>query len=292
MKNTAISITFKAATAVALCFILISQPQLWVSQASVAATHSAAGLKSESQFRSEAALYDSAIRAVSGIATMKLDKTEDLQRAIAILDRERPNLKLFFSKLVVIGLSDSSLANAVRKRAPSQVAAEAFAKEIEADRKAVLKLDGAESLTTRMRQSAESDAAVLRRAAERLKDASEKIKRISQQNLSPSFGRKDEFKMIRAGFSGATTPDPPPAPLMFIADLLIAALFVTAVLIVGTLYARLIIRTREEGEGQTLSDCIGAADNRLRTCIAAANIFTAAGCYIQSLVDKAVCLAN
>ncbi|HLF83670.1 MAG TPA: hypothetical protein VI837_05790, partial [Blastocatellia bacterium] len=109
------------------------------------------------------------MRAIAGISTMKLETTEDVKRAIAILDRERPNLKLFFSKLVVMGLSDSTFSNAVKKKMPDKQAAESFLKGLQADHKAVLRLDGAESLATRLQRSAESDAAILRRAGERLK---------------------------------------------------------------------------------------------------------------------------
>ena len=56
MKKTTIPVI-----AIAVCFSLISYPQLRFSSEEGTATRAAADRKSESQFRSEAARYDSAI---------------------------------------------------------------------------------------------------------------------------------------------------------------------------------------------------------------------------------------
>jgi hypothetical protein len=64
------SITVKALIAIALCICFVSYPQLRVSSARLTATRAIAGVKSESQFRSEGSRYDGAIRAISSITTM------------------------------------------------------------------------------------------------------------------------------------------------------------------------------------------------------------------------------
>ena len=138
-------------------------------------------IKSESQYRTEAGLYESALGAIAGIATLKLDTPNDLKQALAIFDRARPGLKFFSSKLVVIAISDSAFSGAVKKKASSKLAAEAFLEELKADPKVVSRLDGAATLTTRLQQTAQADAAILRRVAERLKDAAERIKNTSQR---------------------------------------------------------------------------------------------------------------
>lgn len=288
MKKIAISITLRTVIALALCFTLIGYPQLQISAAG--ATPSAADLKSQSQFRNEASRYENAMRAIAGISTMKLETTEDLKRAIAILDRERPNLKLFFSKLVVIGFSDSTFSNAVKKKMPDKQAAESFLKGLQADHKAVLRLDGAESLATRLQRTAESDATILRRAGERLKEAAEKIKRVGQVGRSPGFRHNDEFKVTRVGFRKKTLPIPAPNTVMQVAEILLFALACGAFTAAVILYGAFIIRVSENETGQAIVECKEAADDRYVTCAAGADIFKLAGCYTVWLFEHGACL--
>ena len=288
MNKIAISITLRTVIALVLCFTLIGYPQFRMS-AAAAAIPVAADLKSESQFRSEASRYENAMRAIAGIATMKLETTEDLKRAIAILDRERPNLKLIFSKLVVTGLSDSTFSNAVKKKMPDKQAAESFLKGLRSDHKAVFKLDGAESLATRMQRSAESDAAILRRTGERLKESAAKIKRVSQGARSPGFRHNDEFKVTRVGFRENTPPIPGPNTVMQVAEALFFGLFVAAVIVAVASYGVFIIAVNNNETGQSLVDCMEAADGRYFRCVDGADFFKGVECYTVWLFELGAC---
>jgi hypothetical protein len=204
------SVMLRAGTVMALCSSLLLYPALRVS-ASLATAR--VEVKSESQFRSEAALFNRALSAVASITTMKLDTGEDLKRALAILDRERPNLKLHRSKLVAASLSDATLIAAVKRRATDARSADSLIKELEADPKNVLKLAGAEALRSRLQQSAETDATTLRRVAQRLKDAGEKLQKAAQIRSS-TRDDQNELKFTRVRFSKAPEPHVTPETTM------------------------------------------------------------------------------
>jgi hypothetical protein len=299
MKNIANPFRLRNGIAHALCLSFLIYLPLRVSSAEAAA-HVAADLKSESQFRSEASRYDGAIRAISGIATMTLGTGDDLKKAFAILDRERPNLKFHRSKLVVLGLNDSTYTSALKKKVPDKRAAEAFAKEVAADRKALLKLEGAESLVTRMRRSVEADAATLRRIADRLKEAAEKIKKAGQGRTSPSEGAADGFKLVRAGFSEAAQPTAAPDLLLMSsqggpAELLLVVLLAYAVLLVVTLYGVAIasffnIGTKEDEDA--VASCQVKADDGYLRCVSAASDLPSGFPFFQREAATALCYAD
>src|SRR5712691_8004877 len=71
-------------------------------------------LKSESQLKSEAALYDTAIREIGQLQTMSVATVDDLKKVNTILERQIPNLRFNRSKLATIGLSDSTFINAAK----------------------------------------------------------------------------------------------------------------------------------------------------------------------------------
>lgn len=309
MKKLTISVTLRAGIATALCLSFLLYPPLRPSSATAASAHAATDLKTESQLRSEASRYDGAIRAVAGIATMKLETPEDLKKAFAVLERERPNLKFHFSKLVVLAISDSTYSGAIKKKIPDKQAAEAFAKELEADLKAVLKLDGARSLKTRMERSAEADAAVLRRAGERLKLAGEKIKKAAQQAVAPDSGASSELRVIRAGFGAATQPFTAPSPVVFVQLIILALAYavivlnpiqVTTFLAIGFLASLFTNLFTEEGQDQVAA-CQEEADDRYRSCESDANALPSgfplfireaalALCYGTWLIETGDCL--
>jgi len=289
------TVTLKALIATALCISFLIYSPLRLSSALAMTGHAAADLKSESQLRSEAARYDSAIRAISGIGTMKLETGEDLKKALAILDRERPSLKLHFSKSVVLGLSDSTFSRAVKKRVSDERAAEAFAKELKADSKTILKLDGAEALKSRIQRSAESDAAVLRRAGERLKEASERLKRAGQRGAAPGLGVRDEFRVIRAAFDRATEPlnahhTLSTSPQRRGLNPIIRVLLVLLSTELGQRFVD-VIKPFEQEDIDEVAECQGEADARYLTCRAEANRLPSGPLFFEREVAQGLCYA-
>jgi hypothetical protein len=308
MKKIANSFTLRAGIASALCLSFIIYSPLRVSSAK-AATRTSADLKTESQLRAEASRYDGAIRAIAEVATMKLDTPEDLKKAFAVLDRERPNLKFHRSKLIVLGLSDSTFSSAIKKKAPNKQAAEAFAKELKADRKAILKLNGAESLTSRIRRSAESDSATLRRAGERLKEAAETIKKAGQRSAAPGAVPLDGLMLLQAGFSEVTqptasletlmmTPQGGPAETIMIIAVTVALVFMVASY--GYLAAEY-MGVGEKEDQDEVAACQQTVDGRYSTCVSEARDLPSgfplylrelaeAGCYADWLFKQGECL--
>src|SRR5262245_58865647 len=137
IAKVAASRTFRTMTASALCMTFVIYPALRTSTANV--IYTATDLKTEAQVRSEASTYEAAIKAIASITSLKLENPDELKKAIAIVNREGPNLRFSRSKLVVVGLSDSTFINAVKKRSPDKAAAEALIREVSADPKAVLR---------------------------------------------------------------------------------------------------------------------------------------------------------
>jgi hypothetical protein len=303
MKKIINLVTLRAGIATALYLSFLLYPPLRLSSAKAAATtRPGADLKSESQLKSEAARYDGAIRAISGVATMKLETGEDLKKAFAILDRERGNLKLHFSKLVVLAISDSTFSSAVKKKLPDERAAEAFAKELKADLNGVLKLEGAGSLKTRMERSVEADAAVLRRAGERLKAAGERLKKTAHKGAAPGVWATGEFRVIRAGFSAATQPITAPSPVIFGPLIVIAISYAVGLFFPSVFVGISVIQNifTEQGQDQVAA-CQERVDASLSRCVSEAEDLPSgfpffiregavAACYGTWLIQSGECL--
>ena len=117
--------------------------------------------------RSHAVRYETAIRAIGGIASMRLDAPAQLTAALAILDREGSNLRFHRLSLIVFGINDYTFRTALKKACPDKATTQALIRDLRADPKAALKLNGAQVLKMRLLQSIEADAATLRRVAER-----------------------------------------------------------------------------------------------------------------------------
>lgn len=261
MKNT-LSISYRAVIATAVCATLLFYPLLRVSGS---ATTPRIEVKSETQFRSEAALFTRALNAVSAIATMKLDTGDDLKKALSILDRERANLKFQRSKLVSTALDDSTLIGAVKKRATDQKSAEALIRELEADPRTVLKLEGADALRIRLQRSAEADATVLRSVAERLKAVADKLTKASQGRASTDHDfTSHDWKISKVNFW--SQPAPPETLFVFEPGTIILLIIITGVAcaVIGYVAGRMsnYLDLRDD-----IEECQGDADRRLEACL-------------------------
>lgn len=278
-KNIVKSSLLQMLVAGVLCLTFVLYAPSRISFASIAAPAAAPeDLKSASQFRSEAAQYDRAIRAVGAVATMKLDTADDLKRALEILARDRLSTKLLFSKLVTLALNDSTFAAAVKKKVPNSEAAEAFAKDLKADRKAILKLDGAGVLKSRLERSLEADIATLRRAADRLKAAAAKVKK-SQERSSLQLYGTDEFKLVRVSSNFPLEPADAaniatlaPLPILFL--LVVGALATASVVVVAAAFVTsIVLFIGVFGPPLAVSEeCGDEAEQIYDRCTAAANI--------------------
>ncbi len=128
-------------------------------------------LKTPTQYRTEAALYERSIRSIATIATLRLDNSEALKQALDILERETPNLKHLPSFLVFSGINDSTFSTAVKRNTDTRSKAEILLKRLTEDPKTILEIDGARSLARRLSDRTSADAKMLRTVAERINTA-------------------------------------------------------------------------------------------------------------------------
>ncbi|MDQ3819296.1 MAG: hypothetical protein M3362_16690 [Acidobacteriota bacterium] len=313
MKRIAISITFRLCLAAAVFTSLIIHPQLSVAPAMAAPQGPT--LKSESQLRSEAELYDTAVREISRVADMKLATEEGSKEAQAILDRQIPNLRFGRSKLVVLGLSESSFVSAVRSRAGDKKSASDFAQELGKDKSAIMKLNGAQSVADRIRSKAAEDFANLRRVADQLKQVEADIKSKAKTEHAVNI-RLDRIA------SAATLIDGNPVnplqnggldPGTVIAIVIVVAMIACPPLLVAFLeletnpvfagavifaqiVADLIVNVGTDEGRNKVAACQKDADAAYRRCVKDAKAFgplawaAADACYGQWLLDSASCV--
>lgn len=300
MKKITTFLALRAGIAASLCVSFLAYPQMRISSMAPVAV---ADAKTESEIKSEAASYSKALLAIGGITTMKLDSADGLKQADAIVDRERPNLKFFRSKLIAMAIGDSTFASGVKKVASNEKAAEAFLKSLIADRKAVLKVDGARSLQTRIARSIELDATTLRQAGERLKAAAEAFKPINQPEDARNSESPNGFNYIKVGENKMAPFGPPvaAAPILIDPVTIITGIALAAAVIVATAFAvtailNLYENTFTEAGRDRVAECQSDADDRLAACVAAANrqafpfnLPLLAVCNAQWLLSQAKC---
>ncbi len=128
-------------------------------------------LKTPTQYRTEAALYERSIRSIATITTLKLDNPEALKQALDVLERETPNLKHLPSFLVFSGINDSTFSTAVKRNTDTRSKAEILLKRLTEDPKTILEIDGARSLARRLSDRTSADSKLLRSVAERINTA-------------------------------------------------------------------------------------------------------------------------
>jgi hypothetical protein len=287
-----------------VCVSLILNSSL-LRLSSVTAASTSIDLKTETQYRSEAGRYDNAVNAINGIASMTLNTPDQLKHALDILDRERTNLELHRSMLIVMAISDATFSRGIRKRAPDKKAAEALVKDLSANPRAVFKFEGAESLKARMQRRVQADAAVMTRAAERLKEAADRITK-TRVNASPGLETRDDFSIVRAGFNSknqlidARESSESPVQVEVAIFTIVVALFAATVIIgFAALFGEVVGRFFRVDNEEELAKCQKETDESYSACVARAdrepfpiNIAKRAICGIGWLSRHKDCLLN
>jgi len=280
----------------------------------------AVDLRSESQIKTEAGLYDSAMHEIERALTIKLETLEDLKAVNALLAKQIPNLRFNRSKLAQIGLSDSTFAGAVRERTKDSKTTDVFVREVAADPTSIMKLGGASSLADRMQRKVDSDVALIRKVADRLKLVAADLKAKTKQNHVNGRNSQLDSTIPVHEFLFTVTSPPPPAPGISVADVATVLLLVTVYIFPGVLIglailaagpvslgivvagAALVIGRLVENFGtdkgrDRVAQCQDNAEATYKSCVAGgagaccglAEI-NAAGCLAQWLLDSAGCL--
>lgn len=133
-------------------------------------------LRSESQLRNEATLFQTAINEIGRISTMRISTNKELAVANAIVDKHLPNLKFARSKLIAMGLADSTFTAAVKRKGADKAANEQFGIDLAQDPTNIFKVSGGQALGDRMRSALAADTAKIKQVAAVLKKASEDLK--------------------------------------------------------------------------------------------------------------------
>jgi len=302
--------TSRALTAGFLSLSFIFYPLVRTLPAAEAA---AVDLRSESQMKTEAGLYDSAMREIERALTIKLETIEDLKAATALLAKQIPNLRFNRSKLAQIGLSDSTFVAAVRERTKDSKTTDAFVRELATDSKSITKLSGALSLSDRLQRKVDGDVALIRRLADRLTQVTADLKAKIKQNHVGL--RNGEFDTTFAGHEFLS-----PAPRISDSDielvLVIVAVYVFPGVLVGLAIlaagpislgivvtgAALLIGRVVENFGtdkgrDRVAACQDAAEAEYKSCVAGGAgaccglaELNAAGCLAKWLFDSGACI--
>ena len=318
-KRSKRTTTSRALTAGFLSLSFIFYPLVRTVPAAEAA---AVDLRSESQMKTEAGLYDSAMREIERALTIKLETIEDLKAATALLAKQIPNLRFNRSKLAQIGLSDSTFVAAVRERTKDSKTTDAFVRELATDSKSITKLSGALSLSDRLQRKVDGDVALIRRLADRLTQVTADLKAKIKQNHVGL--RNGEFDTTFAGHeflsTALTRPIGPPAPRISDSDielvLVIVAVYVFPGVLVGLAIlaagpislgivvtgAALLIGRVVENFGtdkgrDRVAACQDAAEAEYKSCVAGGAgaccglaELNAAGCLAKWLFDSGACI--
>lgn len=259
--------------------------------------------KTEAQFKDEAARYERALLAISKISSASLDTPEALQQALDVFKQQRTNIRFHRSKLVVKAISDPSFSAGVKRVANSVSAGEKLLKELNADRNAVLKIDGAKNLVSTLEESFNfrTDAAHLQKAGEALKAASEKIKASAGQKATHA---RNGFRITQVSFSMADNRVVKPNlemlsldPLTIIGGLAIAAALIVATVFIATAIQNLYNNLFTEEGRDAVTECQIQADEHLSVCLTSAGRLDgllklgAEGlCFSQWAIDQGQCL--
>lgn len=264
-------------------------------------------LKSESQIRSEANLYDTAIREIAKIETMPVATADDFKPIRSILERHVPNLRFNRSKLVSVGLSETTFVNAVKARTSDRTKADEFARELAGDNQSIFRLSGAQSIKDKINQSVKNDISLLRRVSQRLQRAADEIKAKSHHGYPTSrFIESPE-----PNFQGITVKDVLTAVVvtslvisaaMIIGPLGVAALAVAATGVAGNLYGATLVAGAvalvarvaeivgtEEGQDK-FKECMEGVDARYRQCVQQAGLFGTPACMVNYLIGATRCI--
>jgi len=292
---------------------LLSQFLVTYSQPTVTTVITASDIRSESQLRTEASLYDAAIADIQKGISIKLETADDLKAADALLKKAIPNLRFNRSKLVVLGMGDSTFASAVKERTRDSKTTEEFARVLANDPNEILKLNGATTLQSRLTRSLESDVALLQNVAARLKKAADAVRAKTNANHPILISALSRDNKERALVLPVTTlHSAPPGPLLDIITIQLVtialviqpAIFLvlvgtglgSTIVIVGAaiLVAKIIGNIGSDKGRDKVAECEDKATQKMNDCLATANVITLAFvdayCTAQYLLDAGACL--
>lgn len=264
-------------------------------------------LKSESQIRSEAGIYDNAIREISRIENMPLATLDDFAAVRAIVQRQVPNLKFSRSKLVSFGFTETSFVSAVRAKTSDQAKADQFALELAASRDSIYRLSGALSLKDKIARKGQADLALLNRVATKIEKAANELKnKTGGHHADPSPLVSSLQRNVAVEFFSAVviTSLVISAAMIVGGPFALTAIFLLATAVVGgvitasyvaaaaAIVANVVDNVGTEEGRAKVAECLAQADRRFADCAQQGAIVTALVCMPVYLADAAACLVK
>ena len=227
----------------------------------------APSLKTESQIKSEAALYDTAIREINHLANINLASLDNVKVARATLEKNVPNLRFNRSKLVSIAMNDSSFIGAARAKSNDPKAAREFIEAFCKDSKSILNLPGAASVASRMQSSLDADNSMLQKIADLLKKGSAELKKGNAHHAVktvPAFAPTPAVSatLIETLVLAAAVVVFPPLAIVLFEVAANGAIVAVAALVVG----RLVVNIGTEKGRDAVAACEDQAEANYRSC--------------------------
>ena len=271
-------------------------------------------LKTESLVKSEASLYDTAVREIGRIESMRLTTADEFTRVKSVLERHVPNLKFIRSKLVALALNDATLISAARARTSTTKLAEEFAVELATNSESVFKLSGGAAVRDKISRSFQTDVTMLRRVSEQLKRAASDFKptghhAIPERLLPHAYNSVQRDGVVTTiatvvvaslVVSALIIACPPLAiALPVLASLAAGAVFGVGAIVVGafvvvgavTLLERVATNVGTEQGRDQIAECLQEVDSRYDTCVAEHPLIALmGGCLAEYLLRAAACL--
>ena len=265
-------------------------------------------LKTESQLRTEAGLYDAAIREISRIETMNLTTVDEVSRVKTLLERHVPNLRFNRSRLVAFALTDTTFVNAAKSRASTKASANEFAKQLVADSQSIFRLNGGAAVKDKVSRSFQSDVSMLKRVSEKLRRAAVELKPQSpahHANVDPTALKlssqritvRDTLTVIVVAsvlVSAAMLVGPLLGLELLVMAGLVAVVGGTDLLIAGAsiLVVRALTNISSEEGRDKIADCLQGVDAKKSSCETENPLYAAVGgCLAEWVLNAAACLA-
>jgi len=258
--------SFNKLVALSLFTSLILTTLSFGSPASTAAAV-APTLKSESQIKSEAILYDTAIREISRLANLNLTVLDNVKVARATIEKNAPNLRFNRSKLVSLAMNDSTFMGAARTKSSDPKAARDFIEAFCKDSKSILTLPGAASVASRMQSSLDADNLMLQKVADLLKRASAELKKTNAHHALKTVPASVPSLAVSATLIetlvlAAAVVVFPPLALVLFEVAVNGAIVAVAALVVG----RLVVNIGTEKGRDAVAACQDQAEATYHNC--------------------------
>ncbi len=257
--------------------------------------HGKASADIVSDLKTGAAQYAQAMREINVITTMPLSTRQDVQRAVDILKKNDPLIRVgIYKRMALVAMSNATLKQSVESQA-ARLGAKVLLARVLRDRRSVWNFEGSQAAADSIRRQLRADADIMSRAGKRLKEAITKLNRTATvpERLASSLNLDAE------DFHHSHQPPEAPIPPQGWEEVIIGALVVAVVAIItawGIAKSQDFQEPQNPAPGvETRSDfkvCIDRAYERRETCLKEndGKFWEQSGCWAVYSIDMSLCI--